>query len=252
MNTETYPRKQFLRTCIAGMGLITTGDWFNTSGGWAKGRKLHLQKNDIIVFTGDSITDGAREREIYASPNVARGLGLGYVTLTASRLLANNPDLNLKVHNTGINGNTIKNLLGRWDTACLRLKPTVLSILVGVNDFNVSFSATGKGDTRRYEQEYRELLKLTKSKLPGVRLVIGEPYALKGAREKIDDWYPSFNEYREIARKIAAEFNAVFIPYQELYERKAKKAPPKFYSTDGIHPSLAGIQLMSDAWYNIL
>src|SRR5699024_3353210 len=122
----------------------------------------------------------------------------------------------------------------------------------GVNDFNVSFTATGKGDAARFQSEDKELIRVTKNALPGVRLVIGEPYALMGARGKIDKWYPGIIEYQQVAREIASQEDACFISYQHLYDMAAKKAPKHFYSTDGIHPTLAGVQLMSDAWCSII
>ncbi len=45
------------------------------------------------------------------------------------------PDKDLKIYNKGISGNKVYQLAERWDADCLDLKPTVLSILVGVNDF---------------------------------------------------------------------------------------------------------------------
>ena len=158
------------------------------------------------------------------------------------------PEKELRVYNTGINGDTIAKLLQRLETDCIKLKPTVISILIGVNDFNVSFTATGKGNPERFEREYRELLTRLREALPQVRFIIGEPYALKGARDKVDAWYPEFEAYQQIARKMANEFKAVFIPYQSIYEQVMPNAPTRHFSTDGIHPSLAGVRLMSDNW----
>jgi lysophospholipase L1-like esterase len=111
---------------------------------------------------------------------------------------------------------------------------------------------TGKGDPERYLKEYRALLQRTKESLPGVRFILGEPYAIKGVREKIDNWYPGFNEYRTIAAQVAKEFNTAFIPYQEIYDKAAQRTPAGYYSRDGIHPSLAGIELRSEAWCAVI
>lgn len=212
------------------------------------GKEFLLKEGEVILFTGDSITDGFREKKYYRLSNHIRSMGDGYVQLTATRMNYQLPEKSLKVYNTGVNGDTIIKMLDRLQIDCIALKPTVVSILVGVNDFNVAFSATGKGDPERYEREYRELLTRIREALPGVRFIIGEPYALKGAREKIDQWYPEFESYPKIARRIADEFGAVFIPYQSIYDKAAAGAPARYYSTDGIHPSLAGVHLMSDAW----
>lgn len=212
------------------------------------GKGFRLAENDIILFTGDSITDGSRERKYYRLANHIRALGNGYVQLTATRLNYLFPQKNLKVYNTGVNGDTVPKFAARLETDCIKLKPSVISILLGVNDFNAAFSATGQGDPEGFEQHYRDLLTRIRRALPSVRFILGEPYAVKGAREKIDAWYPGFEAYPRAVRKLAEEFDAVLIPYQNIYARAAAEAPPRHYSTDGVHPSLAGVRLMSDGW----
>lgn len=250
---KNYDRRKFLGRLIAGSSMLALPQLTVSAPRILKpAKKIRLQKDDVILFTGDSITDSSRVRDLYKSPNVPRALGSGYVMLTASKIYRQHPGLNLKMHNTGINGDTIVKLLARWQTDCLDLKPTVLSILVGVNDFNVSFMETGKGNPQLYYDEFKTLLQQTTQALPGVRLVIGEPCAFEGSREKIDKWFPMINEYGVIARKIATEFDAVFIPYHEIFQKAGKSVPPSYYTKDGIHPSLAGIDLMSEAWCNII
>jgi lysophospholipase L1-like esterase len=63
---------------------------------------------------------------------------------------------------------------------CLALQPDVLSILIGVNDYWHTLSGGYKGTVEIYENDLRDLLKYTKEKLPNVRFVICEPFALKG------------------------------------------------------------------------
>ncbi|MDD4923173.1 MAG: SGNH/GDSL hydrolase family protein [Bacteroidales bacterium] len=250
-------RRLFFKQVSATAALLTLSNVTAISKGIEKkesktgsGRMLQLENNDTIVFTGDSITDGFREYKYYRVANSIRALGNGYVELVASKLNYTFPNKNLKIYNTGINGDTIVKVLARLNTDVLDLKPTVVSILLGVNDFNVAFSATGKGTPDVYETQYRELLTKIKTALPNVRFVLGEPYAIKGVREKIDVWYPEFNAYREVAKKMAEEFKAVFIPYQLIYEAAVSKAPKSYFTTDGIHPSLAGLGLVADAWFS--
>ncbi|HBT85051.1 MAG TPA: lysophospholipase [Porphyromonadaceae bacterium] len=215
-------------------------------------KKMTLKKNDIVLFTGDSITEGFRQYKSYRSANSIRALGNGYVQLAASKLNYSFPNNKLKIYNTGVSGDTIMKMLARLQSHVIDLKPTVVSILIGVNDFNVAFMKYGKGTPDIYEIQYTELLTKIKSSLPDVRFVLGEPYALKGAREKIDAWYPEFISYRDVARRIAKQFNAIFLPYQSIFEEAADNAPKLHFSTDGIHPSLAGIGLMAEAWYSCI
>jgi len=40
----------------------------------------------------------------------------------------------------------------------------------------------------------------------------------------------------------------VFIPYQTVFEKAQQLAPGEYWTYDGVHPSVAGSQLMAQAW----
>ena len=61
---------------------------------------FHADDTGSIIFQGDSITDGARQRE-----TDYRELGRGYAMITAAHLLADRPELT--IHNFGISGNRV-------------------------------------------------------------------------------------------------------------------------------------------------
>ncbi|HBW82260.1 MAG TPA: lysophospholipase, partial [Sphingobacterium sp.] len=95
---------------------------------------MTLNNDDIILFQGDSITDVGRDRN-NKNANDTAALGHGYALLAASQLLNKYPAKRLKVYNTGISGNRVPDLQKRWQEDTLAINPTVLSILIGVNDF---------------------------------------------------------------------------------------------------------------------
>jgi lysophospholipase L1-like esterase len=210
-------------------------------------RRIALSDNDVILFQGDSITDAHRKRDDN-NPNSPAALGSGYAFLAAADLLERNPQKNLRIFNKGISGNKVYQLADRWQTDCLELKPTVLSILVGVNDFWHTLVNGYTGTIKTYRDDYKALLDRTKQQLPDVKLIIGEPYAVKGVKAVDDKWYPAFDEYRQAAREIAESFGAAFIPYQQIYDKAQKSAPGSYWTPDGVHPSLAGARLMAEAW----
>ncbi|MDR2810997.1 MAG: SGNH/GDSL hydrolase family protein [Tannerellaceae bacterium] len=210
--------------------------------------KITLKKEAVILLQGDSITDSGRDKENNIS-NSFPMLGNGYSLFIASQLLANEASKQLKIYNRGISGNKVYQLRERWEIECLAIQPDVLSILIGVNDYWHTLSGGYKGTARVYEDDYRALLKYTKEKLPQVQLVIGEPFALReGAAIEDVRWFPAFDEYRRIAKKLAGEFNAVFVPYQAGFDAAAKLAPTRYWSYDGVHPDLPGRQLMANLW----
>ena len=104
------------------------------------------------------------------------------------------------------------------------------------------------GTVEKYESDYRKLLQTTRNELPGVKLVLCEPFAVKGGSAITDKWYPGFADYQKAAKKLAVEFNAVFIPYQKLFDEALKYAPAAYWAPDGVHPSMAGASLMAKAW----
>ncbi len=210
-------------------------------------KKVELNKVDIILFQGDSITDWGRNYSA-TQPNSTNSLGSGYVLLTAGHLLLKYPEKNLHIYNKGISGNKVYQLADRWDADCLALKSNVLSIHIGVNDFwhTLTNGYTGTIDT--YITDFHKFLDRTKQASPNVKLIICEPFALKGVKAVDDKWYPTFDLFRKAARDIATEYNATFVPLQSVFDKAVESAPAPYWNLDGVHPSVAGEALMAQAW----
>ncbi len=210
-------------------------------------KKISFEKDNVVLFQGDSITDWGRDHS-KTVPNNTGTLGSGYVLLTAGQLLLQHPDKNLQIYNKGISGNKVFQLAERWDTDALVLKPNVLSIHIGVNDFWHTLTSGYTGTIETYISDYHKLLDRTKSALPGIKLVICEPFATKGVKAVDDKWYPTFDLFRKAAKDIANEYNAAFVPYQAAFDKALEAAPPAYWSIDGVHPSIAGEALMARTW----
>lgn len=210
-----------------------------------------LSKTPIrrIVFQGDSITFYGRNKDI-TRPNESLGLGRGYVAYASADIMEKYPQLDLQIFNRGIGGNKVHQLQSRWDEDCLDLKPDVISILIGVNDhWHTVDKHQYEGNPSIYQRDYLELLEKTKAHNPHVKLIIGEPFVLlDGTKVVPADWHPIFKEYQEIAATVAKQFDAVFIPYQQIFDKALTRAAVSYWAPDGIHPSMAGAKLMADAW----
>lgn len=212
-----------------------------------KGFLPRLKTNDVILFQGDSITDSGREK-MKQQANSPVSFGYGYAYLTAANLLNTMAAKDLKIYNRGISGNKVYQLADRWQKDCFDLQPDVVSILIGVNDFWHKLNGKYDGTVEKYENDYRQLLSLTKKMLPDAFLVIGEPFAVLGCTAVDEKWFPEFDAYRASAKKLADEFEANFIPYQSIFNEALNYAPGKYWTPDGVHPSMAGTSLMSEAW----
>jgi len=208
---------------------------------------IKLDKGMTILFQGDSITDAGRQNRQSPKPNEQASMGNGYASMATAALLTSKPELNLSIYNRGISGNKVHQLDARWQKECLNYQPDVLSILIGVNDIWHGLNGRYDGTVETYENDYRALLQRTHKALPKVKLVICEPFVLRCGAVN-DKWFPEFDHYRAVARKVADEHSAVFVPFQSMFDQALQFAPPKHWAGDGVHPSSHGAALMADCW----
>jgi lysophospholipase L1-like esterase len=252
MGNMNNSRRSFLKkTALGTMAAISIPQLLVAAAPKKGGKKIQLMKDYKILFQGDSITDSGRNKEDNGFNN-PRALGNGYSFLAAAWLLGEYAPLDLKVYNKGISGNKVYQLAERWDKDCLDIKPDVLSILIGVNDIWHKLNGQYNGTVDIYRKDYIALLERTKQALPNVKLIICEPFGVKGVKAVDDKWYPEFLDYQKAAREIAAQFGAVFIPLQSIFDEARKQAPGSYWTGDGVHPSLAGAQLMAEAWMKVV
>jgi len=203
--------------------------------------------NLTILMQGDSITDAGRSRGDYYA-NSGGGMGRGYVYQIVADMLGSSPEKGYRFYNRGISGNKVYQLANRWEDDCMQLEPDVLSILIGVNDFWHTLSGNYAGTSETYEMDFRKLLDQTVKALPNLKLIIGEPFAVKGGSAITESWYPVFDDYRSIAKQVAKDYNAQFVPYQNVFDNALEVAPVSYWCPDGVHPSMAGAYLMKEAW----
>jgi lysophospholipase L1-like esterase len=248
---KVISRRHFIKTCAATTTIGGTSALLlpGCSSGLtsALGGKSIITKEAVILFQGDSITDAGRNKTREANVNDSAALGRGYVYLIAARLLVDRAGDDLKIYNRGISGNKVFQLADRWDKDCLKLQPDVLSILIGVNDIWHTLNGKYDGTVEKYEQDYRALLARTRRELPDLKLVVCEPFVLRcGAVD--EKWFPEFDQYRRVAKKMAGEFSALFVPFQSMFDKASKRAPAAHWAADGVHPTMAGAWLMAQTW----
>ena len=203
-----------------------------------------LQKGAVIVFQGDSITDGGRAM---TGNDYNHTMGQSYAFILSAQIGALYPERNLTFINRGISGNRVPDLIGRWKKDTLDLKPNFLSIMIGINDtLREGFTTTAE----QYEQSYDQLLAETIAALPNTKIVLCEPFLLpvrlhkdKYAMEMVE-----LNKRQVIAAKLAAKYHLPFVRFQKAFDEACQKAPADYWCWDGIHPHYAGHALMAQEW----
>lgn len=202
-----------------------------------------------FLFQGDSITDGNRGRS--KDPNHI--MGHGYAFSIASRVGADMPEKRLTFINRGISGNTVVDLEARWQKDTLDLKPDVLSVLVGINDASsVVFSYDNGVDIQKFSRVYDDLLTKTKEAFPSIVIVLGLPFILPVGKVK-DNWdaySADLDKRKMVVRQLAQKFDAVLVDFQKVFDSACKRAPANYWIWDGVHPTVAGHELMARQWLN--
>lgn len=247
-------RKFFKRSAVQAAGIASIPMILSASLPEKKSKKSQFKnfpQGGTVLFQGDSITDAGRDKKRQL-PNDASSFGNGYALMAGAALLNELADKKLTVYNRGISGNKVYQLRDRWQKDCLDLKPDILSILIGVNDYWHKRSGNYDGTVEVYENDFRALLKRTKQALPNTQLVICEPFSLTGGSAIGEGWQDEFEPYRQVARKLAKEFDTLFVPFQSIFDEAIKHAPATYWSGDGVHPSMAGAQLMASAWLEVV
>ena len=209
--------------------------------------KKKLKEGAVILFQGDSITDGNRGRN--EDPNHI--MGHGYAFSIASRVGADYPEKRYQFYNRGISANKVTDLEKRWQADTLDFKPDILSILVGVNDANsVVYNRQPSVSVEQYQEVYQALLEKTRALFPEIILVLCEPFVLKVGR-MIENWEASYSDMlkrQAIVRKLSQKYDTVFVGFQEVFDKACEKVPCDYWIWDGVHPTVPGHELMAREW----
>ena len=197
-----------------------------------------------ILFYGDSITDAGRNKEGVGTAK----FGFGYVNQIVGRMFERMPAQH-EIINTGISGNRVVDIYARIKRDAWNYSPDVLSILIGVNDVWHEINYQNGVELDRFEKVYRMLIEDTLRTLPDIKLVIMEPFVLRGtATEEKFDRFEMVYDYAKVAKKLANEFGLTFVPLQKRLDDAAEKYGAAYILHDGVHPTVEGATVIANAW----
>lgn len=199
-----------------------------------------------ILFQGDSITDAGRNFQDDAY------MGYGYATMTAGKIAVDWPG-EYQVINKGISGNRIVDVYARIKKDIINLNPSYMSILIGVNDVWHEFGERNGVDAVKFERVFDWLITELKEALPELKILILEPFVLKGpATEHVWEGFSSEVFLRAAAcKRLAEKHGLIFVPLQEKLEALAAQTSNTYVLGDGVHPTYAGHELISREVYNV-
>jgi len=216
--------------------------WLSVAGvAWAQGN-FYLKDGDRVVFYGDSIT----EQRLYT-------------TYAETYVVTRFPKLNVSFVHSGVGGDRVT---GGWAGPIdLRLardvlayKPTVMTIMLGMNDG--SYRAFDPEIFKTYSTGYQHILDSVKSALPGVRLTliqpspyddVTRPASFEGGYNAVLVRYGQF--VRELTQKEklnVADLNKSVVAALEKAKATDSETAKKIIA-DRVHPGPSGHLLMAEA-----
>jgi len=199
-----------------------------------------IENNAVVLFQGDSITDAGWNRQDPAS------LGNGYAMMAASWFSAAYPEKNVRFLNRGHSGNRARDLAARWQADCLDLKPTWVSIMIGINDTWRRYDSGDATTVEEYERNYDTILGQVRDKL-SARIVMIEPFVLPTPPDRVA-WREDLDPKIDAARRLARKYQALYVPMDGIFAAAATRREPSFWAADGVHPSPAGHALIAQSW----
>ena len=189
-----------------------------------------------IVMIGDSLTDMGRDR---SKPDFnVHAYGMGFVFYSEAELELQYPN-EYQIYNRGIGGERVVDLYLRIKEECWRYNPDIVSVLVGVNDALSEDSV----ELDRYDAVYRLLVKHTKQKCSNVQIILVEPFIAPD-----NENYALIRRYADVVRKIAQDYDCIFVPVQEKINAYCKDYGRGFILHDGIHTSVLGAKILANEW----
>jgi lysophospholipase L1-like esterase len=190
-----------------------------------------LDPRRTVVFAGDSVTDCGRRTD----PD---RLGDGYVRMLSDDLGARRP----RIVNVGISGNRAVDLAARWAEDVLTEEPSLVSILIGINDTWRRYDKLDPTTAESFEASYRALLDpLT------CPVVLIEPFLLS-VKDGQDEWRDDLDPKLDVVRKLAVEYGAILVPADLELNRQAATVGAATLAADGVHPTAAGHRALADLW----
>lgn len=189
------------------------------------------------LFLGDSITDAGHLWE--ADP---RMLGDGFIRKISESTAFSSAHL----VNRGQDGFTSAALLRLVRRMTDLDTFTTITVLIGVNDLPVAFYTDPTWIRTTFAPSVQALFELLTS-AGSKKLLIMEPFLFMPP-DSHSHLLPLLLQEQQILQAYAAACDAVYIPLQEALQAAIDRLGTAAVTTDGIHLTPAGNQILADAW----
>lgn len=193
----------------------------------------YIHKNSTILISGDSVTDCGRARP-YGDPQT--GLGNGYPFFLQNIITGTYPELQIKIVNAGISGETSRHVAERWDRDLDAVKPDFAALMIGANDvwrrYDSYMYPEKQVSDSEYERNIRAIVSSAVRKTQGFMLI--SPIFID--LNKNDEMRRDMDNLNAILKKVASQTGVVYCDVQSDIDRLLSKQHPTVFSPDRVHP----------------
>lgn len=223
-NKAVFSRRKFIRT--ASVGAAFPAAWTTDSAAGSDQEQIQTlltrKEPNIWLFTGDSITHGAKHTHGFRS----------YPEVFAERIRWELKRVRDLVINTGISGNATTNILSDFDWRVSQFKPAVVSLMIGTND-----CARAGLTTAVFEQNLIAIVEKIRALGAVPILHTPNPIILEKAPER-----KTLPEYIPVVRRVAETKNAILVDHYQHWQNTTDLNVNREWLNDPLHPGGRGHQ----------
>lgn len=204
-----------------------------------------IKPKQTLLFVGDSITDCGRR-------GAEAPLGHGYARMINDLIAARYPSHQLKVINTGIGGNTVRDMMNRWTDDVIRHQPDWLSIKIGINDIHrwlrqvPDAAVTPDEFAQMYDTILARVAKETKAKV-----ILVDPFYISTDRDPTSfrslvlEHLPS---YIKTVERMSKKYKTRRVKTHDAFATLLKHNVPDRFCPEPVHPNPAGHLVIAHEW----
>ena len=205
-----------------------------------------VKDGQTFLLIGDSITDCGRRGQ--NAP-----LGEGYVAYFVDIATHHHPERKIRWINTGIGGNVVLDLKGRWSEDALQHDPDWLSVMIGINDLHRTLRKEMPSIAADlYEEVYDHIL----SRVPKeTRLVLLDPFYMMTGKDadsfqkQVLDLLP---KYLAVVEAMAKKYGALHVKTHEMFQKQLRYRKPDYFCPEPVHPNRRGHMMIAHEFWRVI
>lgn len=189
---------------------------------------MEIKKQSTILFLGDCITGANRNQ------NDPRDTGEGFVSRISDALKS----YRITVVNKGVDESKSIDLLNRYESDVLDVKPDVVVIYIGMNDVWHHYTKNIYTPNDAFENNIKTLCEKIKNDL-NIPIIMIEPFIID-ITEEHHKMREELWQKVDILRKLARRYATEYIALDGSFASACIKHDINYYTIDGVHPTNEG------------